>query len=181
MTMPIAGRFVMPEVVVTHFHLKDGDTVADFGAGSGFFLSVLSKGVGSGRVYAVEIQKQLVDKLGEQARLQGLSNIDPIWCDLEEAGGIKIPDSTLDVGVLVNTLFQLEDKEAAIKEIGRTIRPGGMLYVIDWTESFGGLGPQVGDVITPAAAKTLFEAQGFAFEREYDAGDHHYGHSYRKA
>ena len=181
MTLPIAGRFVIPEKVVTHFHLTEGDKVADFGAGSGFFLAPLSKAVGqTGRVYACEIQKQLVEKLGDLARVQGLQNVDPLWCDLEEPNGIKIGTAALDIGVLVNTLFQFENKEVAVQEIGRTIRPGGFLYVVDWTESFGGLGPQAGDVVSAEAAKVLFEANGFTFEREYDAGDHHYGHSYRK-
>lgn len=179
--MPIAGRFVIPEKAVTHFHLAEGDKVADFGAGSGFFLAPLSKAVGpSGRVYACDIQRQLVEKLGELARMQGLQNVDPVWCDLEAPNGIKIAAGMLDTGILVNTLFQLENKETAVQEMARTIRTGGFLYILDWSESFGGLGPQAGDVVTPSAAKALLEANGFVFEREFDAGDHHYGHSYRK-
>lgn len=181
MSMPIAGRFVLPDVVATHFLLKEGDKVADFGAGSGFFLAPLSKAVGpTGRVYACEIQRPLVEKIGDLTRVQGLQNVDPIWCDLEEVGGVKIQESSLDAGILVNTLFQIEDKETTIKELRRVLRTGGLLYVIDWSESFGGLGPQAGDVVSPTAAKDLFESNGFHFEREYDAGDHHYGHSYRK-
>ena len=47
MNFVLPGRFVVPEVVSTHFHIKEGDIVADFGAGSGFFLKILSKAVGS--------------------------------------------------------------------------------------------------------------------------------------
>jgi len=112
MNTPIGGRFVVPDVVGTHFHLKPGELVADFGAGSGFFLKVLSNAVGDeGKVYACEIQKQLVEKLGEQARVMGLPNIHPLWCDLEEAAGIKIADGELDVALLANTLFLIEDRE----------------------------------------------------------------------
>ena len=182
MNTPIqTGRFVMPEKVVTHFHLKPGDKVADFGAGSGYFLKVLSQGVGAeGRVYACEIQKQLVEKLGDVARKEGLQNVDPLWCDLEEVGGIRIPDGTLDVGVLINTLFQLEDKDAAVGEFNRTLRQGGLLYVVDWTESFGGLGPHPEAVFGEEDAKALFESHGFLYERSFDAGDHHYGAAFRK-
>lgn len=179
--MAATGRFVVPEVVVSHFHLKDGDKVADFGAGSGFFLKALSERVGqTGRVYACEIQKQLVEKLGDFTRLAGIQNVDPIWCDLEEPGGIRIPDAALDVGVLVNTFFQIEQKEASIKEMRRTIRQGGLMYVIDWTESWGGMGPQPGQVVSEESAKALFESNGFIFERAYPAGDHHYGLAFRK-
>lgn len=181
MNTPIGGRFVIPDLVTTHFHLKEGDIVADYGAGSGFFLKSLSKAVGeSGRVFACEIQKQLVEKLGEQARLQNLSNIHPLWCDLEEPNGIKIGTGELDAAILVNTLFMMEDKDAAVEEMGRTIRQGGKFFVIDWTESFAGMGPQPGYVITADAATALFESHGFVFERDYSTGDHHYGLAFRK-
>jgi len=181
MNFVLPGRFVVPEVVSTHFHIKEGDIVADFGAGSGFFLKILSKAVGSeGRVYACEIQKHLVEKIGEFIRLNNLSNVHPLWCDLEEINGIKINDNSLDAGLLVNTLFQFEKKEAAIKEIRRTLRQGGVLHVIDWSESFGGLGPRPQDVITKDRAIALFESLEFMLEREYEAGDHHYGFAVRK-
>lgn len=176
-----AGRFVKPEMVVTHFHLKEGDKVADFGAGSGFFLKVVSDKIGpNGRLFACEIQKQLVDKIGDVARSGGMQNVDPLWCDLEEPGGIRISDGTLDVGLLINTLFQIEDKGSMVEEIKRTIRTGGVVHVVDWTESFAGLGPHPDQVFTSEDAKTLFESHGFVYERFFDAGDHHYGVSFRR-
>lgn len=181
MNTPIGGRFVEPDAVSTHFHIKEGDLVADFGAGSGFFLRSLSKFAGeTGRVFACEIQKQLVEKIGELTRLQGLLNVHPLWCDLEEDGGIKIGTGELDVAILVNTLFLIEQKEVAVKEMARTIRPGGNLFVIDWTESFAGMGPQPADVITADAATALMEANGFVFEREFPTGDHHYGLAFKR-
>lgn len=180
MNIPLPGRFVIPEVVATHFHLKEGDAVADLGAGSGFFLKTLSSMVGpSGRVFACEIQKNLVEKLGDVIRLSGLSNVTPLWCDLEEPQGIKLRDSALDAAILVNTLFQLEDKPAALTEIRRTMREGGVVHVIDWTESFGGLGPAAGSVVDQETAIDLFESARFIYEREYPAGDHHYGVAFR--
>lgn len=104
----------------------------------------------------------------------------PLWCDLEELGGIKIANNTLDAGILVNTLFQLQLKEVALQEMYRVIRPGGILHVIDWSESFGGLGPQMNNVITKEQAIDLLESQRFAFEREYPTGEHHYGFAARK-
>ncbi len=181
MNFALPGKFVVPEIVSSHFLLSEGDVVADFGAGSGFFLKALTSAVGpAGKVYACEIQKPLVEKLGEYARLQGLSNVMTLWCDLEELGGIKMSDNTLDAGILVNTLFQLQLKEVAVQEMYRVIRPGGILHIIDWSESFGGLGPQASDVITKEKAIDLVESQRFAFEREYPAGEHHYGFSARK-
>ena len=175
------GRFVVPSVVATHFHLREGDAVGDFGAGSGFFLEILSQSVGySGRVYTCEIQKELVEKIGTIVRTKGLSNVDPLWCDIEAEKGIKIADGTLDAGILVNTLFQVEEKNVCIKEIARTLRSGAKLFVIDWSESFNGLGPQPMQVVTVDQAKAIVESGGFVFDRSFDAGDHHYGLAFRK-
>lgn len=181
MSFVIPGKFVIPETVTSQFLLREGDRVADFGAGSGFFLRSLATAVGPmGKIYACEIQKVLVEKLTDQARLAGLSNVIPLWCDLEEVGGIKIPDNTLDAGILVNTLFQLQFKEITLKEIKRTLKPGGSLHLVDWSESYGGIGPKEKDVINKEEAITLCESVGFGYERDFVAGEHHYGFSVRK-
>lgn len=174
------GRFVVPELVVTHFHIREGDRVADFGAGTGFFTKVLSELVGSeGTVYCCEIQKSLVEAIGELVRKADLENVEVLWSDLEEMNGTKIPTDQIDVGVIVNTFFQIEDKATMLEEVKRTIRPGGRLMLVDWSESFGGLGPQPQEVITEGDAKALCEQHGFTFERSFDAGDHHYGLAFR--
>jgi ubiquinone/menaquinone biosynthesis C-methylase UbiE len=175
------GRFVEPSAAVTHFHLKPGDSVADFGAGSGHYMKPLSDAVGtSGKVYLCEIQKNLVDALTVRAHELRLANIHPVWCDLEAENSMKLKDASLDAGLLSNTLFQLTDKPKALKEIARVIRKGGKLFVIDWTDSFGGLGPHPKDVIREADAAALLSAAGFTVERTFPAGDHHYGLACRR-
>ena len=177
----VTGRFVVPNVVSTHFHLREGDKVADFGAGSGYFVEVLAGLVGeSGKVYACEIQRELVEKIGNLARGKGLGNVDPIWCDLEQPGGTKLDAELMDAAILVNTLFQIEDKSTALSEMVRTLRSGGKFFLIDWSESFGGLGPQPGHVVSESDATALCESAGLVLERSFDAGDHHYGLAFRK-
>lgn len=178
--LPI-GRFVIPEKAVTHFHIKEGDQVADFGAGSGYFLKPLSQAVGEdGVVYACEIQKNLVETMGNVIEKEQLANVRAQWCDFEKIGGSKLQEDSLDVVIIVNTLFQVEAKEEVVAEINRVLRPGGKAIVIDWSESFGGLGPQPADVIDKEPAEQLFLAAGFTLETEFDAGDHHYGLTFRK-
>ena len=64
-------RFVIPSVVSSHFHIRDGDIVADFGAGVGNFIPELSKRAGpDGRVYACEIQKNLIEKYYLKKKLE---------------------------------------------------------------------------------------------------------------
>lgn len=175
------GRFVEPAVVATHFHLREGDVVADFGAGSGYFMEVLADLVGkTGIVYACEIQRDLSEKLGRIAHAKGLAQVRPLWGDVEEIGGSKIPDGVLDAAVLVNTFFQFEDRAIALQEIARTLRSGGKMFIIDWSESFNGLGPQPDCVVSAETTIAASEQEGFVFERTFDAGDHHYGVAFRK-
>ncbi|MCA9361309.1 class I SAM-dependent methyltransferase [Candidatus Kaiserbacteria bacterium] len=174
-------RFVEPSVVTSHFLLREGDVVADFGAGSGFFVEILSRAVGpQGVVHALEIQKELVEKIGDIARQKGLANVNPKWCDIESLNGTGLPDESLDVAIMVNTLFQFEDKPTGLREVERTLHAGGKFILIDWSESFGGIGPQIDQVLNKNDARALAEGVGFTFEREFDAGDHHYGLAFRK-
>ena len=86
----VTGQFINPERAVSHFHLRDGDVVGDFGAGVGNFTIHLAKAVGErGSVYALEIQKSLLTKLGDTARSHNLTNINVLWCDLEAERGTK--------------------------------------------------------------------------------------------
>jgi ubiquinone/menaquinone biosynthesis C-methylase UbiE len=177
----MTGRFADPRNVSTHFHLRAGDRVADFGAGSGHFMRPLSEAVGrEGMVYLCEIQKPLVEALGIQARDAHLSNIKILWGDVEEVGGTKIQDGALDAGVMSNVLFQLTDKQSAFKEVARTLRKGGKLFVIDWTSSFAGIGPLPELVVAESEARTFAESAGLVFERSFPAGEHHYGIAFRK-
>ncbi len=181
MYTPTIGKFAEPRIVCSHFHLREGDSIADFGAGSGHYMKPLSEAVGkSGKVYLCEIQKALVEGLGIKAREQHLLNVHPVWCDFETIGGTKLKDGTLDAGLISNTLFQATDKEIALKEVARVLRKGGKLFIIDWTDSFGGLGPQPGHVVREEDAKVLAQSVGFTFDRSFPAGEHHYGLAFRR-
>lgn len=179
-TVPTDGRFVDPATAVSQFHIKPGDTVADIGAGSGFFMEALVQAVGpDGVVYASEIQRPLLEKLSDTARRRGFSQVHPVWGDVEREGGTKIPSDAADVVIMVNTFFQLEEVLVALREVQRILRNGGKFFVIDWSESFAGLGPQPEQVVTAANAIDALETAGFIFEREFPAGEHHYGLSVR--
>lgn len=174
-------EFLAPHITVSHFHLREGDRVADFGAGSGHFTYAMAKTVTpGGRVYAVEIQKTLAERISAEARAKKLNNVEILWGDLESARGVRIADASLDAALLANTLFQIADKPRALKEIARTLHIGGKLIIVDWTESWGGIGPAPDHVVLESEAKALAERAGFSFERSFPSGTHHYGCVFRK-
>lgn len=174
-------RFVEPAIVCSQFHLREGDVVADFGAGGGYFLAPLTQVVGAeGTVYALEVQKSLIESLSEIVRQKDYPNVQVLWADFEEPGGSTLEADVLDTAIMVNTLFQLTDKADALGEVFRTLRSGGKFFIIDWSESFGNLGPTPEAVVPEADAQALAEETGFVLERTFAAGEHHYGLALRK-
>jgi ubiquinone/menaquinone biosynthesis C-methylase UbiE len=168
--------FADPNKNVMQIGVTSGMKVADFGAGSGAYTLALAPLVGAGgRVYAVEVQQDLLKKIKNTTDAQGHRNVDVIWGDFERPNGSKLADGCVDMVIISNTLFQLEDKRGALLEANRVIHPGGQLVVIDWSESFGGMGPQKNDVVTKKSAKELCVDAGFVFSKEFEAGSHHYG------
>lgn len=173
--------FLEPEKNISQFHIDPGMKVADMGAGTGFYAFLLSELVGpSGKVYAFDIQKDLLNKLKKDAIERNLHNIEVIWSDLDEIHGTTLHDNTVDRVIITNTLFQMEKKDNMIKEAYRILRPKGKILLIDWTDSYGGLGPKASDVMKPDAARVICEHAGFVFEKEINAGDHHYGFVFKK-
>lgn len=156
--------------------------VADFGSGSGAYVLAIAEAlVGSGRVYAIDIQKDLLRRTKNEAEKRGYKNVEILWADLEVPGGSKIADNALELVLISNLLFQIEDKRAAMAEAKRIVRPNGRVAVIDWYESFGGLGPHKDDVVKKEDVLTLARAVELTFVKEFPAGAHHYGLLFRKA
>jgi len=172
--------FTNPEKNILHLGLKEGMRVADLGAGSGFHSIAVSKRVGpSGKVYAVEVQKDLVKKLESEIKHLGISNIECIWGDIERLGGTKIADGNMDVVIISNVLFQVEDKLGIIDESRRILRKGGEILLIDWNESYDGIGPKPKNIVSEDMSRSLFEKRGFKYIENISTTDHHYGIIFR--
>jgi ubiquinone/menaquinone biosynthesis C-methylase UbiE len=165
--------FSDPSTNLNKLGLTDGMKVADIGAGSGFYTIEAAKRVGaSGRVYAVDVQKDLLERLRSVASSQGLHNIEVVWGNAEKIGGTKIRESIADRVVASNVLFQIEKPDDFALEIKRITKTGGKVMVIDWSD-ISTLSPKT--VVPQATAQALFEKAGFKLEQSFGAGDHHYG------
>lgn len=174
--------FSQPEKNIKQVNIDPGMTVVDLGSGAGAYSISAAHLVGpAGRVYSVDVQKDLLEKLKTDALNQKLSNIEVVWGDLDEVNGTGLVSDSADRIIIANVLFQSEDKDNFIKEAKRILKPTGKLLFIDWTDSFGGLGPKPNDVIKPDVAHTLFESEGFVFEKEIQVGDHHYGFIFKQS
>lgn len=173
--------FSDPQKIIDQCSIQAGMEIADFGAGSGFYTISASKAlISTGIVYAIDAQKDLLTKLKNNTAKQGLYNVDVVWGDVEKIGGTHLRDGSVDFVMICNLFFQIEDKISTIREAKRILKPGGRVLVVDWTDSFGGIGPKVDMVFKKEHAQEVFEKEGFHQDREILAGAHHYGFIFKK-
>jgi ubiquinone/menaquinone biosynthesis C-methylase UbiE len=165
--------FSDPATNIARLGINDGMKVVDIGAGSGFYSIECGKRVGpSGRVYAVDVQKDLLERLKSVAGTQGVKNIEVVWANAEKIGGTKLREAIADRVICSNVLFQIEKPDDFALEIKRILKPGGKLLLIDWSEA-SPMGPQ--NVFPSLQAQTLFQKSGLKVTETFSAGDHHYG------
>jgi ubiquinone/menaquinone biosynthesis C-methylase UbiE len=173
--------FSDPAHNVAQFGLRVGDLVADLGAGVGHHALALAKAVDvSGKVYAVDLQKELLKELMVRARDAGVINIVPIAADIEKPKGTGLEENSVDAVLISNALFQSSDRFAFLKEAFRILKPSGEALIIDWNESFKGMGPSEKLLVSKDALNEIAEEVGFTFDRTIGAGDHHYGLIFKK-
>ena len=101
-------NFSEPRSNVLQMGLREGMSVGDLGAGSGHYAIAAAGIVGSsGKVYAVDVQEDVLKHLKDSAHRTGHRNIETIWGNVEKLGGTKLRDQSLDAVILSNTLFQI--------------------------------------------------------------------------
>ena len=173
--------FSDPQKNIEQCGIQAGMEIADFGSGSGHYTIAAAKAlVSTGHVYAIDAQKDLLTKLKNHVTRDGLYNIEVVWGDIEKVGGTHLHDGMIDLVLLSNILFQVENKQGVLEEVKRILKPAGRVLVVDWSESFGGIGPHADMVVKKDTVMDLFEQNGFHLDREISAGSHHYGMIYKK-
>ena len=173
--------FANPKRNIEQFMLAEGMEVADFGAGAGYLAVEAGEVVGKkGKVFVIDIQQQLLTKSTHYAQDHHLESIVFIHGDLEKERGSTLPDQSVDAVIISNMLFQVDDKSAVLREAYRILKDTGKVLVVDWRESFGGMGPQTDRVFPESELRTYAENEGFAYVSSIDAGAYHYGLIFRK-
>ncbi|MEK7636112.1 MAG: methyltransferase domain-containing protein [Patescibacteria group bacterium] len=175
------AEFLQPEKVIQYLHARDGMRIADFGAGQGFFAILLAKIVGSsGKLTALDVQKESVEFVRRRAQLENFTNIEAVWANLELPRGSKLPDNSQDAVIISNILFQADDKKALLVEAFRVLRIDGTLLLLEWNEDAPPPGPPRELRVPQQTTKELCQEVGLSFAEKLPAGNHHYGFLFKK-
>ena len=172
------NTFSDPRKIIAQLGIMPGQKIADFGVGSGAYaleLAETTKSSDESMIYAIDIQKTLLEKITHLASERQLANIQTVWGDIEQDHGSRLRDESVRWVFLTNVLFQVEDPKAVLKEAFRIMSKNGSLVVIGWSESFGNIGPKESDIIDEVRARAMVEDSGFSIDRPIEAGEHHYG------
>jgi ubiquinone/menaquinone biosynthesis C-methylase UbiE len=167
--------FLHPADTIKQLFIREDWHIADIGAGSGEYTLAVAKLVPEGRVYAVDVRREILPFIQAKMKTFGCSNVEVLWGDVAREEGTNLSDGSMDAVIVANVFFQFEDKEMAVREIKRILKPGGVVLFVDWVGSFGNTGPREEDIISPTEALVFFEKHGFVKKEDVPSGEYHYG------
>ena len=149
---PDRDDWQQPDQVMDALGISDGATVADIGAGGGWFTIRLASRVGpNGVVYAEDIQRQMIESIDRRVRREGLANVRTI---LGTPVDPALP-ANLDAVLMVDTYTQLPDPVALLRQIAAALAPNGRLGIVDFkTDGDGGPGPPLSDRVAVETVQT---------------------------
>jgi ubiquinone/menaquinone biosynthesis C-methylase UbiE len=118
-----------PDVLVDKLELDGTEVVADIGAGTGYFSFRLSPLVPKGRVFAVDIEPEMLDIIAERMERTGVENVIPVRGSILDP---KLPVSEVDVALIVDAYHEFSHPYEMMRNIVRSLRPGGRVVLVEY-------------------------------------------------
>ncbi len=165
--------FISPIEIIQNLDLKEGMKVADCGSGTGAYVFPISGIVGAGgKVYAIDKDINILDKINREAEKGKIENIDTILGNLEEK--IPIPEEECDFIILSNVLSEVHNLERVILEIKRILKDNGQVLIIDWKNNNLGLNIKRRGLIEEEKLVAILANNNLEIKKHIPAGDYHY-------
>ncbi len=118
-----------PDRVVEGMGLAPDAQVADIGAGTGYFTFRIAEAVPTGRVYAVDVQPEMLEVLHKRIERRAITNVTPV---LGAEDDPKLPSDRLDAVLLVDAYHEFAHPFEMMQGIRRALRPGGRVFLIEY-------------------------------------------------
>jgi SAM-dependent methyltransferase len=154
---PERASWQKPEEVVKALALEGRETVADVGAGSGYFTFRISRALPKGKVYATDVDPEMVRHIHRKVLTQHVSNVEVALAHSNDPG---IPPGT-DVAFVCDVIHHVADRHAWLKKGFDELRPGGKFVVIEFKEGKLPQGPPESMKIPKTKLIGMVEAAGF--------------------
>lgn len=123
-------RTEMPGKLLDSLKIRPGQQVVDLGAGVGFFSLRLARRVGEkGKVYAVDIQQEMLDRLKQRATSAGVENIDAVLGTVKDP---RLPEASADLVLMVDVYHELSEPRSVIEKVRRALRKDGRLVLVEY-------------------------------------------------
>ena len=162
---PKRDEYQKPNEVLMALDLKPGETIADIGSGSGYFTVRFADRVGDkGRVFAVDIDPEMVRHLNRRIRDAGVRNVQTI---LAEPDDPLLSDASVDRFVVVDTWHHIEKPLDYLALMKRMLKPGGQVVMIDFQKKELPLGPPFAMKIAREDLVRQMETSGFHLAKEH--------------
>jgi ubiquinone/menaquinone biosynthesis C-methylase UbiE len=151
-----------PEKALDALNLKPGMVVADIGAGVGFMSLRLARRVGpSGKVYANDLQPEMLDRLRQNAAQARITNVATVLGDVADP---KLPANTMDLVLLVDVYHEFSQPQQMLRKIRETLKPDGRLVLLEYRAEDPNVPIIAEHKMTVAQVKTELEAEGFVLQ-----------------
>lgn len=143
---PDRDAWQRPEQIMDHLGIAEGSVVADLGAGGGWFTIRLARRVGpNGRVYAQDIQPEMIGAIRRRVDREELKNVRTVLGTPQDP---HLPDP-VDVVLIVDAYHEMEQPQALLGNVRRSLKPGGRVGIVEFTRDGHGPGPPMEERVDP--------------------------------
>lgn len=173
-------KFIDPASIIAQAGLNAGQTVADLGCGSGFYVLPAARRVSNtGTVYAVDVQEAKLAATQSMARQHGLKNITVIKADLDKPL-LDIPEGSCDSVILASILHEIDSRPALIKNAYRILKTGGKIIAVEWKKQSTPIGPDMSRRVSEQELEQMLTQAGLRKDKELQTDGYHYAIMFTK-
>ena len=142
--------------------VQPGTAIADIGAGSGYHSTLLSKMVGTGKVYAVDVEPEMIAYLKNRIKLEGYKNIIPV---LSTEQKVSLPANSIDIMLLVDVYHEFSFPYEMTLSMLEALKPSGKLVLVEFRAEDPNVPIKTIHKMSERQAVKEFKASGFLFEK----------------
>jgi FkbM family methyltransferase len=166
---PARDDWQKPQQVIEALKLAPDAAVADIGAGTGYFTVRLAQALPQGRVYAADLEPDMVKHIEQRARQMKLANVTAVLAAADDA---RLP-AKVDRVLIVDTYHHIGNREAYFRRLAGSLKPEGEVAIVDYTRE-SPMGPPVSARLTAAEVKAEMQRAGYVLSAEHGFLPHQY-------